>query len=270
MELFGGMVNLLGILAVASHLLLSRVLPFWVPVVRVRSVSGCACPTLRYPQQGLTLPCATMLGHMSPERIRELLAPFLGQEQLADTQIAQVATYLDLLTKWNAKMNLTAVRDPEQMVQRHFGESFFAARQIFPDKGGRATVADIGSGAGFPGVPIKLWAPAIELSLIEAQQKKAAFLGEAIRTLGLEGIKVMRSRAEQIEIRFDVVTLRAVESFETILPIAARLVRPAGRLVLLIGAGQATTASSLMRQITWSAPISIPLSSGRVVLIGGV
>lgn len=207
---------------------------------------------------------------MTPERIRDLLAPFLGGAPLSDPQVEDVSAYLELLVKWNAKMNLTAVRDPEQMVQRHFGESFFAARQVFPDKDSRATVADIGSGAGFPGVPIKLWAPAIELSLIEAQQKKAAFLGEVIRTLILEGTKVLRSRAEEVDARFDVVTLRAVESFETILPIAARLIRSAGRLVLLIGAGQATTASSLMRQITWSTPISIPLSSGRVVLIGKV
>ena len=214
------------------------------------------------------MPCATMLGHMSPDRIRELLEPFLGQAQLTDKQIAQVATYLDLLVKWNAKMNLTAVRDPEQMIQRHFGESFFAARQIFPDKDSRATVADIGSGAGFPGVPIKLWAPPIELSLIDAQQKKAVFLGEVIRTLSLEGTKVLRSRAEQVEARFDVVTLRAVESFETILPIAARLVRPAGRLVLLIGAGQAAAASSVLPQMAWNTPTAIPLSSGRVVLIG--
>jgi 16S rRNA (guanine527-N7)-methyltransferase len=209
-----------------------------------------------------------MLDHMT--RIRELLAPFFGKAQLSDQQVILVHSYLELLVKWNAKTNLTAVRDPEQMVQRHFGESFFAAQQIFPDKDSQGTVADIGAGAGFPGVPIKLWAPAIELSLIEAQQKKAVFLGEVIRTLGLAGTKVLRSRAEQIEARFDVVTLRAVESFETILPIAARLVHPAGRLALLIGAGQALKASSLLPQISWRTPISIPLSSGRVVLIGEV
>ena len=211
-----------------------------------------------------------MLDHMTPERIGDLLAPFLGKAQLSDQQVMLVQTYLDLLLKWNSKMNLTAVRDPEQMVQRHFGESFFAAQQIFPKKDGRGTVADIGSGAGFPGVPIKLWAPAIELTLIEAQQKKAVFLGEVIRTLSLEGTKVLRSRAEQIEARFDVVTLRAVESFETILPIAAHLVHQGGRLVLLIGAGQAARASSLLPQMTWSTPIPIPLSSGRVLLIGEV
>ena len=209
-----------------------------------------------------------MLDHMTP--IRELLAPFLGEAQLSDQQVMLVQSYLDLLVKWNAKMNLTAVRDPEQMVQRHFGESFFVAQQIFPDKDSRGAVADIGSGAGFPGVPIKLWAQAIELTLIEAQQKKAVFLGEVIRTLSLEGASVVRSRAEQIEARFDVVTLRAVESFEAILPIAARLVHPAGRLALLIGAGQAPTAGSLLPQITWSAPIPIPLSRGRVLLIGEV
>src|SRR5690348_2917876 len=102
------------------------------------------------------MPCATILGRMTSKRIRELLAPFLDPGQLSDLQLERVSTYLDLLIKWNSKMNLTAVRDPEQMMQRHFGESFFAARQIFPDKEGQSTVADVGSGAGFPGVPMKL------------------------------------------------------------------------------------------------------------------
>ena len=69
---------------------------------------------------------------MPPERIAALLAPFLGGATLTDAQLSQFATYLDLLLRWNARMNLTAVRDPEQIVTRHFGESLFAARRLYP------------------------------------------------------------------------------------------------------------------------------------------
>ncbi len=205
---------------------------------------------------------------MEAARIRELLKPFLGAEQLSDDQAALVSTYLDLLLKWNAKINLTAVRDPDQIIQRHFGESFFAARHLSGWCPDATSLADMGSGAGFPGLPIKLWNPMLNLSLIESQQKKAVFLREAIRTLGLIAAQVVDARAEAVHMTADVVTLRAVEAFEQALPVAANLLNERGSLILLIGAAQTERAVSLLPNLSWFMPQPLPLSDNRVILCG--
>src|SRR5271167_2245380 len=127
---------------------------------------------------------------MDAVRIAELLQPFAEPHMLSPELSAQLESYLDLLLRWNARINLTAVRDPEQVVTRHFGESLFAARVLFAESPKSATLADVGSGAGLPGIPIKLFAPGIALTLIESHQKKATFLREVIRTLELEHAEV--------------------------------------------------------------------------------
>src|SRR5205085_1932149 len=143
------------------------------------------------------------------DRISELLSPFLGQATLSNEQLSTVRTYLDLLLKWNAKINLTAVRSPEEIVTRHFGESFFVASRIFPDQNSNGSLIDIGSGAGFPGLPAKIWASRISLTLIESNQRKSTFLREIVRALGLANVRVETSRAETLKIQAEVVTLRA-------------------------------------------------------------
>src|SRR5665213_2921666 len=110
-------------------------------------------------------------------RIAALLAPYLGHHPVAPTLYPQLSKYLDLLLKWNARTNLTAIRDPEEIVRRHFGESLFAARHLDPKT---ATLLDLGSGAGFPGLPIALLCPEIQVTLAESQNKKASFLREAV------------------------------------------------------------------------------------------
>jgi 16S rRNA (guanine527-N7)-methyltransferase len=130
-------------------------------------------------------------------------------------------------------------------------------------------VADIGSGAGFPGVPIKLWAPGIILTLIESNHKKAAFLRELVRALILTDVNVSSARAETIAPSvFDVVTLRAIERFTDALPIAAGLVAPAGRLALLIGDSQIGQTHTTLPTFSWHDPVPIPLSRSRILLIG--
>ena len=130
-------------------------------------------------------------------------------------------------------------------------------------------VADIGSGAGFPGLPIKLWCPVIALTLIESNHKKAAFLREITRALTLTDVNIQITRAESLRAAaFDLVTLRAVERFEAILPTAAELVAPPGRLALLIGSSQQNQArAALINNFTWSSPVPIPGSRSRVMLI---
>ena len=181
--------------------------------------------------------------------------------------------------RWNARVNLTSVRDSEEIVTRHFGESLFAARHLFPGlrlpskspaaKGCR--VADVGSGAGFPGLPIKLWAAEISLTLIESNHKKAAFLREVTRALSLSGVEVKTDRAENLSgDKYLLVTLRAVERFAQVLPVAAGLVAPAGRLALLIGSAQFDNAHSLLPHFVWSKPEPIPLSSTRILAVAAL
>jgi len=228
---------------------------------------------------------------VDPVRIAELLAPFLESPpgppaSLADAQLGQVSAYLDLLLRWNARINLTAVRDPESIVTRHFGESFFAARQVLKkqeaggsgqEAGGtkqeaegrsQGRVIDLGSGAGFPGLPLKIFAPGLALTLIESSQKKAVFLKEAVRTFALTGVDVFAGRAEDFAATADLVTLRAVERYERALGAAARLVAPGGRLALLIGSPQAARTPQLLAGFGWQASVAIPQSSARVLLVG--
>lgn len=209
---------------------------------------------------------------MDTSQIAELLQPFLAGP-LTSEQLRNISTYIDLLLRWNSRINLTAVRGPEQIVTRHFGESLFAACHLFPGpaKAQRPenNVIDIGSGAGFPGLPLKLWAPAIHLTLIESNHKKATFLREVCRALRLTDVDVLAGRAESFPAASaQVVTLRAVERFESVLPVAARLVAPTGRLALLVGQPQALRIRQLAPEFTWPDPIPIPLSSSRILLIG--
>ncbi|HEV2021927.1 MAG TPA: 16S rRNA (guanine(527)-N(7))-methyltransferase RsmG [Terriglobales bacterium] len=226
---------------------------------------------------------------MDPARIASLLAPYLVPDSLTDQQLAQVSTYLDLLLKWNARINLTSVRQPEEIVTRHFGESFFAARHlclsplVIPSKRDRAeakeresrdlelsNLIDFGSGAGFPGLPIKLYAPALSVTLIESNQKKATFLREVIRAITLTNIDVFAGRAEDCSQTAGIVTLRAVEKPERALAAAVRLVSPGGHLALFLGADQASATPGLVPGFSWGVPISIPGSSGRVLLVAAI
>ena len=243
---------------------------------------------------------------MHPARIAELLQPFLsnchsepakaGEEPavLSAAQLQSISTYIDLLLHWNTRINLTAIRNEEEIVTRHFGESLFAASHLFPRvpsafsapsavksldvdvdvaEARRPTaeprVADLGSGAGFPGVPIKLWAPKISLTLIESNQKKATFLREIARALTLTDVNIQNVRAETLPLStFDVVTLRAVERLPKVLPIAASLLAPSGRLALLIASNQLDAARSHLPNLSWDRPIPSPQSQSRLLLIG--
>lgn len=215
---------------------------------------------------------------MQPARINELLQPFLlvsASRRLTEKDLQDISTYIDILQRWNARVNLTGIRSEEEIVTRHFGESFFAAAHMFPTSDGQArlknpaapAVVDVGSGAGFPGIPIKLWAPEVSLTLIEANHKKATFLREVTRSLALTGVNIQNTRAENVETEFDLVTLRAVEQFETILPIAASLLAPSALISLLISTAQLPKALSTPK-VVWRPPIPLPQSTSRVLLVG--
>jgi len=221
---------------------------------------------------------------MNIARIATLLEPFL-ERSLSQSQLDQISIYLDLLLRWNARINLTAIRNEEEIVTRHFGESLFLARHLF--NAGATLLAhsamsgtpphptrvlDIGSGAGFPAIPIKIWAPHIHLTLIESNHKKAAFLSEVGRALKLTDINVMPGRAEAIAIslrsKADVVTLRAVDRLETILPQAVAFLAPKGTLALLVTTTQIPRLMTLT-SLKWHSQIHIPKSHTRVLSIAG-
>jgi len=174
---------------------------------------------------------------LSESEIADLLVPYLPDAPAA--LLSQLSIYLDLLLKWNARTNLTAIRDPQEIVRRHFGESLFAARHLDP---ATPTLLDFGSGAGFPGLPIALLRPDIQVTLAESQNKKATFLREAVRTLRLSlSTEVWPGRVESMpaDRRFHTVTLRAVDNMEAALPVAQMRLAPEGRLVLLTTAAHA-------------------------------
>jgi 16S rRNA (guanine527-N7)-methyltransferase len=166
---------------------------------------------------------------LSDSQIATLLTPFLASPAAI---LPQLSAYLDLLLKWNARTNLTAIRDPEEIVRRHFGESLFAARHIPAET---KTLLDFGSGAGFPGLPIALLHPEIQVTLAESQNKKSTFLREAVRTLALQNVVVWPSRVETMPPNrlFNVVTLRAVDDMATALPAARARIAPGGHLLIL-------------------------------------
>jgi 16S rRNA (guanine527-N7)-methyltransferase len=212
---------------------------------------------------------------MRPDRIAELLSPFLGQDDAAkiDQLLPRISTYIDLLLRWNSRVNLTAIRNEEEIVTRHFGESLFAARKLFPfvdgkDGAANCSVADLGSGAGFPGIPLKLWAPEIMLTLIESNQKKVAFLREVARALTLTNIDIINARGETVARTFDAVTVRAVERFSEALSVASRLITSSGRLALLISSAQIEQAYGTLSHLIWEPAIPIPESTSRVMLVG--
>jgi 16S rRNA (guanine527-N7)-methyltransferase len=202
--------------------------------------------------------------HVNAEKIAELLRPFVV---LDSRQLAATSTYLDLLLKWNAKMNLTAVRAPEEMITRHFGESFFAAGKLLSSIKS-ISVIDLGSGAGFPGLPLAIFAPEAGVTLLEANGRKTAFLNEVVSVLKLTNVKVVRQRGEAYSAAVDLVTMRAVETFTSSLPVAVKLTGTGGRLGLMIGASQVNAAHAATPGVVWEKAVPIPGSESRVLLEG--
>ena len=201
---------------------------------------------------------------METSEIARLIAPFV---ELNPDQLRQVSTHLDLLLKWNSKVNLTSVRQPEEIIKRHFGESFFAAKQLLSARVTDAVV-DVGSGAGYPGIPIAIFAPHTRTVLIESNGKKAAFLNEVIFALKLPNASVFAGRAESYsQHTADLVTMRAVEKFDDSLTIAMDLIKLGGRIGLMIGQAQVVSTRQIVG-IAWSEPTPLPGGHSRVLVTG--
>lgn len=177
---------------------------------------------------------------------------------------SHLLTYLTLLTRWNARINLTSIRTPEEIVQRHFIESAIAAEHL---PWGIDTLLDFGSGGGFPGIPIALCRPEIHVTLAESQSKKASFLREVVRSLGLR-TEVYGGRVENLpsDQRFDAVILRAVDR----MPEALKTAAPRARRVLamMVAASDAQRHREHLRELKWREELGLGDLSGAVLLIG--
>jgi 16S rRNA (guanine527-N7)-methyltransferase len=209
---------------------------------------------------------------LTPDTIAAILQPYLAvpAAQPEDGFIlspdwpgvfAQLAAYLDLILRWNARINLTAIRDPEEIVRRHFGESLFVGTQL----GYCPTLLDFGSGAGFPGLPIQLMRPDIRVTLAESRSRKAAFLHEAVRSMRLSAT-IWPSRVEDMPSiqRFHTVALRAVDDMDAALPQAAS--RTANRL-LIMGTRRQLVYPVLTDGFRMAPPIAVSESKEEVLLV---
>jgi 16S rRNA (guanine527-N7)-methyltransferase len=197
-------------------------------------------------------------------RLNALLAE-ASQAPLDTAQAQRFEALLSLFLRWNARINLTSIRDGEGILKRHFVESIACARAL---PAGISTLLDFGSGAGFPGFPIALCRSEIAVTLAESQGKKAAFLHEAVRVLGVAA-KVHSGRAETLAGPFDCVTLRAVDKMERAVQSAGRLVRPGGWLALMTTtAGLPALKASAGAEFTWDPELLLPGSDDRLLALG--
>jgi 16S rRNA (guanine527-N7)-methyltransferase len=189
--------------------------------------------------------------------IRRLLEPFgLG---LSSEQISQVIAYLELLRRWNKKINLTGIRDPESSVRRHFGESLYLSRWVQL----QGKLLDIGSGAGFPGLCLKIVFPDLSVTLLEPVGKKRAFLKEVARVCGMNFVEVRRERLEDFAGAasppvYDAATARAVGHLAALIPQAARCLKPGGELFLWLGPRQARDIGYIWGDVSEARRFPVP------------
>lgn len=203
---------------------------------------------------------------LAPNTIAATLREF--QVEVSEPLAGRIADYVRLLLRWNQKVSLTTVTAPREILTRHFGESLFGAQMAGIRAG---SLIDVGSGAGFPALPIALLAPEIRETLLEPNVKKATFLAEACRQLDLVGrVKVVRARIEEFaapDQSFDFVTSRAVRVTRDFLKKCAQMLSPGGTMVLWISEEE-MAALQENRDWTWSKPARIPGSERRYIFSG--
>jgi 16S rRNA (guanine527-N7)-methyltransferase len=184
-----------------------------------------------------------------------------------DDQVLQIQQYISILLTWNDKVNLTAIREPLEILYRHFCESMFAGISV-PIEHGR--LADVGSGGGFPGLPLKILRPSLQVSLVESNLKKATFLAEVIRELGLKDTQVIVRRYEELGEELaplDYVCTRALGEYPKFLEWAYSDRIAAKHVVLWIGANDLPEIKKILTW-DWQEPIAVPNSLRRLLLVG--
>lgn len=198
-------------------------------------------------------------------QIRDSLSPF--NISPSNKQIAQIREYVLLLLKWNQTISLTSIEDSVEIVGRHFGESMFPIK-LLPVENCR--LADVGTGAGFPGLALKIICPSLQLLLIESNKKKCVFLSEVTRALELVGVEIRSERFEEIRpesVLANIITSRAVGEFKQLLRWSAKALARRGHLMMWVGAEDCTRVASMPGWI-WQPAAHIPESQRRFILVG--
>lgn len=171
---------------------------------------------------------------------------------------AALAAFLNLLARWNRVFNLTGVRRPEEAIARHVVESLVLAPFLIGTR-----IADVGSGAGVPGLPLAVVEPGRRFTLIESRAKRCRFLRHAAAELGLDNVSVAEARAEDLDAPpFDTVLARAVAKPAGLLALCRPLVRAGGRLVLLTSAELADVYADVAADFV---PAPVPMPSGAPI-----
>lgn len=187
---------------------------------------------------------------MFAELLRKKISPIV---ELSPIQVSQLEHHYNLLIKWNKVLNLTSLRKVEEIVERHYCESIFLGAHL---PIGNLSIGDVGSGAGFPGVPVAIVRPECKVSLIESHQRKSVFLREATR--GIKNVHVLAERVENLNARFDSVVCRAIRFSEVENPVAAISAR-----VAILGTEQPSDS-----RFTWNTPIQLPWGRQRYLWLG--
>nr|WP_309686342.1 16S rRNA (guanine(527)-N(7))-methyltransferase RsmG [Armatimonas sp.] len=155
---------------------------------------------------------------------------------LTESQAAQCAHFAALVVETNQTLNLTRITEPKAMAVKHFADSLTLLKAV-PDLKHGARVCDVGTGAGFPGVPLKIVRPDLQLTLVDSLRKRLSFLGGALETLAIPDVTLIHTRAEELKnARFDLVTARAVAALPKLIGWCAPLVKPGGLFVAMKGA----------------------------------
>ena len=184
-----------------------------------------------------------------------------------DDQVLQIQQYMKILLTWNEKINLTAIRDPLEILHRHFCECMYAAEAVSLEKG---RLADVGSGGGFPGLALKIIRPGLQVFLVESNIKKVTFIAEVIRELGLSGAQVLGGRYQELaeEVApLDYVCSRALGEFPGFLEWARSEQIAAKQVILWIGARDLDEIQKISTW-DWQEPIPVPHSLRRLLLVG--
>src|SRR2546430_3057240 len=184
-----------------------------------------------------------------------------------DDQVLQIQQYIKILLTWNEKINLTAIRDPLEILHRHFCECMYAADAISLVKG---RLADVGSGGGFPGLALKIIRPGLQVFLVESNIKKVTFLAEGIREFGRNRAQVLARRYEELGEEMaplDYGCFRALGEFPGFLEWARSEQIAAKQVILWIGARDLDEIQKI-NTCDWEEPIPVPHSLWRSPLVG--
>jgi len=211
-----------------------------------------------------------MSEHTLPAGVAEALERGLAAMGLDAALAPPLLTYLALLNRWNRTYNLTAIRDPLEMVTRHLLDSL--AMQPYLEQG---TLADLGTGPGLPGIPLAIARPQLQVTLVESNGKKARFMREAVRQLGLRNARVAESRAEALAEpgAYDNLTARAMDTLAGIIQVGGHLLRPGGRLLAMKGVHPHDEIAQLPAgwQVEQVLPLHVPGLTGErhLVVVAG-